>query len=331
MRRRDFIILAGGSAAAWPLAALAQNEASLPLVAVLVPGTEESNPERMAALRAGLEEAGLVEGSHYALALRFGDGDVSRLPQLVKELDILKPRVVVAAANAVGVVHKLLPEVPLVFTGFAADPIGLGLVQSYTRPGGIATGNVMNTIGGEESLTEKRVGFFKEMVPNLKRLGMIGVANGALSADEEKALRAESLGLGFAFASYTIQSLDDLDAAFAAALRDGVDAFYISGEPLLFTNLKRVMALVAASAKPSFGVYPEWGRAGLLLSYSSDITDGFRHAGIYAGKILQGMKPADLPVEQASKFTLVVNAGTAKQLGITVPPTLLALADEVIE
>jgi putative ABC transport system substrate-binding protein len=331
MRRRDFITLAGGTAAAWPLAALAQKDASLPLVAVLVPGTEESNPQRMAALRAGLKEAGLVEGSHYVLAIRYGNGVFSLLPQLVKELNALKPRVVVASANAVSVVHQLIPEAPLVFTGFAADPIGLGLVQSYTRPGGIATGNVMNAIGGEESLTEKRVGFFREMVPNLKRLGMIGVANGALSADEEKALRGESASFGFEFARYTIQSLDDLDGAFSTALRDSVDAFYISGEPLLFTNLKRVMALVAASGKPSFGVYPEWGRAGLLLSYSSDITDGFRHAGIYAGKIIQGMKPADLPVEQASKFTLVVNAGIAKQLGINVPATLLALADEVIE
>ncbi len=331
MRRRDFITLAGGTAAAWPLAALAQKDAGPPLVAVLVPGTEESNPERMAALRAGLKEAGLVEGSHYALAIRYGNGVFSLLPQLVGELNALKPRVVVASANAVIVVHQLISEAPLVFTGFAADPIRLGLVQSYTRPGGIATGNVMNAIGGEESLTEKRVGFFKEMVPDLKRLGMIGVANGALSADEERALRGESANLGFAFARHTIKSLDDLDAAFTTALRDGVDAFYISGEPLLFTNLKRVMALVTASGKPSFGVYPEWSRAGLLMSYSSDITDGFRHAGIYAGKIIQGMKPADLPVEQASKFTLAINAGTARQLGISVPPTLLALADEVIE
>jgi putative tryptophan/tyrosine transport system substrate-binding protein len=331
MRRRDFITLAGGMAAAWTAAAVAQKDAGPPLIAVLVPGPAESNTDRMAALRAGLDQTGLIEGRHYALTWRFGNGDFSLLPRLVKELDALKPRVIVASANAVSVVHQLLPDTPLVFTGFAADPIRLGLVQSYTRPGGNVTGNVMNAIGGEESLTEKRVGFFREMVPNLKRLGMIGVANGALSADEETALRGESARFGFAFARYTIRSLGDLDAAFSAALGDGVDALYISGEPLLFTNLDKVMTLMTASGKPGFGVYREWGRAGLLMSYSSDLTDGFRHAGIYAGKIVQGMKPADLPVEQASKFTLVVNARTAKQLGITVPTTLLALADEVIE
>jgi putative ABC transport system substrate-binding protein len=231
----------------------------------------------------------------------------------------------------VGVARQLLPEVPLVFTGFAADPVRLGLVQSYTRPGGIITGNVMNAIGGEESLTEKRIGFFKEMVPNLKRLGMIGVAKGLLSAEEESALRKASDHFGFEFMRYSIQSLGDLDEAFSSGVRDGVSAFYISGEPLLYTNIKTVAALVAASGKPSVGVYPEWGRTGLLMSYSSDLSDGFRHAGIYAAKIIQGTKADDLPIEQASKFTLVVNARTAKQLGINVPQTLLTLADEVIE
>jgi putative ABC transport system substrate-binding protein len=330
MRRRDFIVLVGGTTATWPLVALAQ-KANLPLVAVLFPGTEESNKDRLVALRAGLREAGLVEGSQYALAVRFGDGDFSRLPQLAKELGALKPGVVVASANAVGVARQLLPEVPLVFTGFAADPVRLGLVQSYTRPGGIITGNVMNAIGGEESLTEKRIGFFKEMVPNLKRLGMIGVAKGLLSAEEESALRKASDHFGFEFVRYFIQSLGDLDEAFSSGVRDGVSAFYISGEPLLYTNIKTVTALVAASGKPSVGVYPEWGRTGLLMSYSSDLSDGFRHAGIYAAKIIQGTKADDLPIEQASKFTLVVNARTAKQLGINVPQTLLTLADEVIE
>jgi putative tryptophan/tyrosine transport system substrate-binding protein len=330
MRRRDFIALVGGAVAAWPPAALAE-KASPPLVGVLFPGTQESNKDRLVALRAGLQEAGLVEGSQYALAPRFGDGDFSRLPQLAKELGALKPGVMVASANAVGVVRKLLPETPLVFTGFAAAPVKLGLVQSYTRPGGIITGNVMNAIGGEESLTEKRIGFFREMVPNLTRLGMIGVANGLLSIEEESALRKASDHFGFKCVQYAIQSIDDIDEAFSSGVRDGVGAFYISGEPLLYTNIKKVMALVAASGKPSVGVYPEWGRTGLLMSYSSDLSDGFRHAGIYAARILQGTKAGDLPIEQASKFTLIVNARTAKQLGINVPQTLLTLADEVIE
>ncbi len=331
MKRRGFLQLAGGAAVAWPLVASAQKDSSPPLVALLLPGTEAFNRERIEALRAGLKEAGLVEGSQFALQVRFGNGDFSRLPELAKELGALRPRVFVATANAVGVVRRTVPETPLVFTAFAADPVGLGLVQSYTRPGGIITGNVMNAAGGEQSLTEKRIGFFKEMVPNLTRLGMIGVAKGLLSAVEEKALQGASAHFGFEFVNYAIDSPDGLDAAFASGLRDDVGAFYISGEPLLFSSLEKIRALVAASGKPSVGAYPEWGRAGLLMSYSSDLSDGMRHAGIYAAKIIQGTKPGDLPIEQASKFTLVVNAATAKRLGISVPPTLLTLADEVIE
>lgn len=238
MRRRDFMTLAGVAAATWPLDALAGTNAALPLVAALFPGTEAFNKERIAALRTGLKQAGLVEGQ-YALQVRFGDGDFSRLPQLAQELNALKPLVFVATANAVGVVRHVTPETPLVFTAFAADPVGLGLVQSYTRPGGIITGNVMNAVGGEQSLTAKRIGFFKEMVPNLTRLGMIGVANGLLSVVEENALRSASAHFEFEFVNYAIQSSDDLDGAFASGLRDGVGAFYISGEPLCCSATSR--------------------------------------------------------------------------------------------
>ena len=145
------------------------------------------------------------------------------------------------------------------------------------------------------------------------------------------ALQKVAAQLDFEFVLYSLNTTDDLESAFAAGLRDDVSAFYISGEPLLSANLARVMSFVSASRKPSVGPYPEWGRAGLLMSYSSDIYDGVRHAGIYVAKILNGAKPGDLPVEQASKFTFVINLKTAKALGIVVPPSLLALADEVIE
>ena len=137
--------------------------------------------------------------------------------------------------------------------------------------------------------------------------------------------------LGFELLHYRLKTVDDLESAFAAGLRDDVSAFYISGEPMLFTNLSRVMSLVTASRKPSVGPYPDWGRAGLLMSYSTDPLDGFRRAGAYAAKILNGARAGDLPIEQASKFTLVINQKSATALGIVVPPTLLALADEVIE
>jgi putative tryptophan/tyrosine transport system substrate-binding protein len=199
-----------------------------------------------------------------------------------------------------------------------------------TRAGWI-TGNVMNAVGGEETMTQKRIGLFKQLVPDLTRLGMIASDVAIAVLKEKDALQKVATELGFELVHYGFKTVDDLEGAFAAGLRDDVSAFYISGEPLLTANLARVMSLVTASRKPTVGLYPDWGRAGLLMSYAADPDDSVRHAGIYVAKILNGAKPGDLPVEQASKFTFVINLKTAKALGIVVPPTLLALADEVIE
>ena len=327
MRRRNILGLPGGLAIvlAWP--ALAQNE--LPLVAVLVPGTEKLANDRAAAIRQGLREAGLAEGVNYALAVRYANGVFDRLPGLAVELAALKPRVIIASAAAAVAVHKTVPDLPLVFTSYAADPIKAGFAQSYVRPGGNTTGNVMNAIGGEEGLTQKRLGLFKQLVPGLKRLAFIGTATSILAVAELDALRKVAGPLGFELIHHPIQGLDDIASAVASSNKGGADALYVSGEPLLYNNMARVLPPVMASGKPTVGTYPEWSRAGLLMSYSADLLDDFRRAGIYAAKILGGEKPGDLPIEQASKFVLVVNARTARQLGITVPPTFLA--DEVVE
>jgi putative tryptophan/tyrosine transport system substrate-binding protein len=337
MRRRAFLQASGSAVITWPMRAWAQKDTKPPLVAVLFPGTEELFKPRMAALRGGMKDEGLVEGRDYVLETRLANGDFSRLPRLARELDALLPKVFVAAATAAGVVHSVLPDRPLVFTGMAVDPVAVGLAESYRRPGGTATGNVMNAVGGEESLTAKRLGLFKDLVPNIERLGMIGVVwdpqalQGVLSHQEETALQAAAKQLGFRFENYAIKTPDDLQQVFAKALSDGADALYVSGDPLLTTNMSRVMPYVMAAGKPTLGAYPEWARAGLLLTYSTDALDGYRRAGVYAAKIVRGAKPGDLPIEQASKFWLVVNLKTARQLGISVPPSLLTLADEVID
>ena len=333
MQRREFIGLIA-AALSFPRPGYAQTIAHMPLVGLLLV-LKSDNPiakDRITALRKGLREEGFIEGTNYSLAVRFAEGDLNRLPQLAGELGALNARVIIAVGSLYRMdeFRRAYPELPLVFTAIAADPIALGLAQSYVHPGGMITGNVMNAVGGEETITQKRIGLFKELVPSLTRLGMIA-SDAAAVLKEKEALQKVATELGFEVVHYGLKTLDDLEGAFAAGLRDDVSAFYISGEPLLYANLARVMSFVTASRKPSVGAYPDWGRAGLLMSYATDPLDGVRHAGIYAAKILNGAKPGDLPIEQASKFTLVINQKTAKALGIVVPPSLLALADEVIE
>ena len=303
--------------------------------AVLYPGTEEAFKGRMAAVRNGLKDEGLVEGRDYVFEVRFANGNYSLLPNLARELDALKPRVFVAAAFAVRAVQNLQTDVPLVFTAIAVDPVAAGLAQSYVRPGGIATGNVMNAVGGEESLTAKRLGLFQGFGaghPASWHDRSCSLRRGAARESEEAALRKVTAQLGIGFESYEIKAdLGDLEPVLSKDLGDGAGAFYISGDPLLFSNMSRVMPHILATGKPTLGVYPEWARAGLLLTYSTDAMDGFRRAGAYAAKIVRGAKPGDLPIEQASKFWLVVNLKAARQLGIKVSSDLLTLADEVIE
>jgi putative ABC transport system substrate-binding protein len=331
MKRRHFIGLIGTAALGLPRPGHAQTNTGLPTVGFLNPAPTEKAKVIAAVLRSGLQMEGLIEGVNYSLATRFANGEMDRLPGLASELATLKPRVIVAAANAAPVVRRLFPEIPMVFTAFAGDPIAAGFAESYARPGGTATGNILSAIGGEATLTEKRIGYFKELLPDLTRLGVFGW-NGAYNYLQElAALRTVSGHFGFELKDYPIQKIDDLEDAFVSGQRDGMNAFYISGDPLLFNNRSRVITFVAASGKPTIGTYPQWGQEGLLMSYSADVLDSLRHAGIYAAKILNGAKPSDLPIEQASKFVLVINLKTANALGIAVPPTLLALADEVIE
>jgi putative ABC transport system substrate-binding protein len=328
MGRREFLKLSGLAALAvsWP----ARAQPELPVVAVLVPGTAKLANDRMLAIRKGMQEAGLTEGVNYAFALRYADGVFDRLPGLALELAALKPRVIVASAAAAIAAHKTLPDLPLVFTSYAADPIKAGFAESYVHPGGHATGNVMNAVGGEEALTQKRMNLFRELVPDLKRIGFIGSAS-ILATAELTALQSVAGQFGFEIVRHPVSGLDDIEVAVAASVHDGVDAIYVSGESLLYNNMARVLPLVMAPGKPTVGTYPEWGRAGLLMSYSADLIDDFRRAGIYAAKILGGEKPADLPIEQASKFVLVLNLKTAKSLGLAASDRLLTVTDEVVE
>jgi ABC transporter substrate binding protein len=362
MQRRDFLGLIGATALSIARPGYAQKKTGMPLVGFLLVQKLETSvaKDRISMLRKGLQEEGFIEGTNFSLAVRSAEGALDRYPQFARELGSTNARVIVVSSSLYGLVDSVLctvgsyrgqatpaeivrqcevfrefrrsfPELPLVFCNIAADVVALGIVQSYAHPGGMLTGNVMSAVGGEESVTRKRIGFFKELVPNLVRLGMISPANGVLAMQEKDAVQKVSTQLGFEVIYYELKTLDDLESAVEAGLRDDVSAFYISGEPLMGANLPRLVSSLAASGKPSAAPYPQFAQAGLLMSYSTDPLDAVRHAGIYAGKILHGAKAGDLPIEQATKFTLVINLKTAKALGITVPSTLLAVADEVIE
>ncbi|SDG44532.1 putative ABC transport system substrate-binding protein [Bradyrhizobium sp. Rc2d] len=333
MRRRDFVGVVTIATIGLVPAAAGQTKGNLPTIGLLLPMKEGTELARLrqAAFRAGLAAEGFVDGSNYSLVMRFLEGDFSRVEPVVRELGLLKPRVAAIGAMGISAFHQQYPETPVVFTGVAADPIALGWVQSYVHPGGMLTGNVMNAVGGEETMAQKRLEFFKELVPDASKIGIVGSGTNPLLIKEKEALQKIAGRFGFELLHYNITSADDLESAFAAGLRDNVSAFYISGEPLMFSNLSRVITFVTSSRKPTYGPYPEWGRAGLLMSYAQDPLEGYRNAGVYTAKILKGAKPGDLPIQQASKFILVINQRAARSLAIVIPPSLLALADEVID
>ncbi len=330
MERRRFLQLAGGAATMWPLPALAQQGANLPLVALIGAGPEQVATARIAALREGLKQAGLVDGRDYRLALRFANGDYARLQEYVREMDGAKPRVYVVMGGGVVLTHQLAPNTPLVFTSIAVDPVALGWAESYARPGGMITGNVQNALGGWESLFTKLLGVFRETVPNLKKLAIIELAENLIQlwGDLPQKISGQ---LGIEVLTYPLRTVDDIEDAIAAAQRDGANAYYPSTDARLTPRIPQIVASLARTGKPSCGPYPAWARAGLLMSYSTDWEDQARHAGGQVAAILRGAKPGDIPIEQASKFTLVINLKTAKVLGIAVPASVLALADEVIE
>ena len=332
MKRREFIVDLGGATLAWPLAARAQQAANLPLVAVVGMSNEKIVTARSASIREGLKQAGLIEGKDYVLTQRFADGDYARLPEIVKELDGLKPRVYVNVGSGPKPIQKQVPNAPVVFTAIAVDPVEYGWVESYARPGGMVTGNVQNAMGGLESLMSKQFQFFKELVPNLTRLGFIGLTDTAVQFPVERAaVQKVAQQLGFAVSMYEVPTLADIESAIASGQRDDVSAFFVSLEPRFVARIPQIVASLAKTGKPAFGSVPLWTRGGLLMSYYTDFDEQARRAGGQVAKILRGAKPGDLPVEQADKFTLILNLKTAKQLGIAVPPALLALADEVIE
>jgi putative tryptophan/tyrosine transport system substrate-binding protein len=326
MRRRDFITLAG-SAAAWPLAARAQQPAT-PVVGYLGPTSVAQVADRLRALHQGLKEAGYVAGDNVALDYSLAEGDYDRLPGLALAMVRRRVSVIVTGANAATFAAKAATAtIPIVFI-LAEDPVQLGLVASLPRPGGNVTG--INFVSGE--LTAKRLALLHELVPAATRVAVLvnpgdATATKTTLRDVETAVRALDLKILILKAS----SGEDIHAAFAAMMSERSEALFLGSDSFFTSRRVQLATLSARQGIPVVSATREMTEAGGLMSYGANIADGFRQAGVYAGRILKGARPADLPVVQPNRFELVINAETARVLGLTVPLALLARADEVIE
>jgi putative ABC transport system substrate-binding protein len=327
MRRREFITLLGGAAAAWPVVARAQ-KAAVPVIGILDSQSLDGSAELLGAFRQGLKDTGYVDGESVAIRYGFADNQMDRLSAMAAELVLQRVAVIVATSGPVtAVAAKATSTIPIVFV-VPEDPVKLGLVTSLARPGGNMTG--INFLFAE--LVAKRLGLLHELVPAAIRIALL--VNPAEATITETTLReaepaARSMGLQIQVLKASTSA--EIDAAFAVIARDRPDALFVASGPFFTTRRVQLVDLASRHAIPatySRRTYPEYGG---LMSYGTDLTDAFRQAGGYVGRILKGEKPADLPVMQPTRFELIINLKTAKALGLTVPPTVLTLADEVIE
>jgi len=327
MRRREIIVLLGATAA-WPLTARAQQPA-LPLVAFINSGTAEAQTTRLAAFRKGMSEAGYVESQNVTVEYHWMNGHYEGLPALLD--DLVRRRVAVIAtpgSNPAALAAKAATaSIPIVF-GVAEDPVALGLVASLAHPGGNATG--VNFFAAE--IDAKRLGLMHELLPKATRFAVLVNPTNATSAETTaNAIKeaAASFGLELLFGNASTPA--EIDTAFAAFARERAAAVFIAPDGFFGSRGAQFAALAARDRLPASFVSRETVEAGLLMSYGTSFDDMFRQIGIYTGSILKGTKPADLPVLQATKFEFILNLKTARSLGVDIPPTLLARADEVIE
>jgi putative tryptophan/tyrosine transport system substrate-binding protein len=325
VKRREFITLLGGAAATWPRAARAQQ----PVVGFLSPFSPEGHGERLRAFRQGLAETGHVEGVSLAIEFRWAEDQFDRLPALAAELAQRQ----VAAIAATGSVASALAAkaatttIPVVFV-VAEDPVRVGLVASLARPGGNLTG--INFLGSE--LVAKRLGLLRELVPGMARVALL--VNPANAPNAETTLRsaqAAARAIGLQIQVVNASTSGEINAAFASLGRERPDALFVGGDGFFNNRRIQLVNLASRHALPATYVDRVFPEVGGLMSYGTNIIDAYRQVGSYVGRILKGAKPADIPVMQATKFELAINVETARMLDLSVPPSLLALADKVIE
>jgi putative ABC transport system substrate-binding protein len=325
MQRREVITLLGGAAVAWPLAARAQQAAKLPTVGFLGTPAASAWAPWTAAFVQRLRELGWIEGRTVAIQYRWAEGRAERWAEFAAEFVGLKVDVIVSGGNAAVAAKRASTVVPIVFT-MVDDPVGMGLVASLARPGGNVTGLAMQST----DVVGKRLALLREAVPDLRRLAIMANVEYPFAALEMAQAQTAVRTLGLDAAIFEIRRAEDIAPAFEA-LKDRADALYVVGDALVMTHRIRINTLALTARVPTMHVVRELVEVGGLMSYGANFSDLFRRAADYVDKILRGVKPGDIPVEQPTKFDLVINLTTARALGLTVPPTLLARADEVIE
>jgi putative ABC transport system substrate-binding protein len=326
MKRREFIALVVGAGAAWPLAARAQQAGKPPTIGYLGATLPSAESQRIAAFLKRLRELGWIEGRNLTIEYRWAEGSSDRAAELAAEFVRLKVDVIVTYANPMVVAAKQATSViPIVFAA-AADPLGTGLVAGLARPGSNVTGlSVQNT-----DLAGKHLELLRDLIPGLHRLAIMVNASNSAAVLEMRAVQAAARTIGLEVTTLEIRHVEDIAPAFEG-LSGRADALYVCIDTVLFSNRVRVNTLALAARLPTMLSNRGYVEAGGLMSYGPNFLDLFRRAGDYVDKILHGAKPGDIPVEQPTKFDLVINLTTAKALGLDVPPTLLTRADKVIE
>jgi len=328
MRRREFITLVGGAAAAWPLAARAQQPA-MPVIGWLSPTSPDNYADRLRAFRQGLKDTGYVEGENVTVDYRWAEDQLDRLPELAAEL--VRRRVgAIAAPGGVApafAAKAATATIPIVFM-VGDDPVKLGLVTNLARPGGNLTG--INFFSNE--LAGKRLEFLRELVPGAVRVAvLVNPANASISETTLRDLQAAARAMALQIQVFNASTSREIDAVFASFVRERPDALFVDTGPFFTARRVQLVQLAARHAVPATYAGRQFVEHGGLMSYGASLADAYRQVGVYTGHILKGTKPSDLPVVQPSKVELVINHQTARMLGLTVAPTLLAAADEVIE
>jgi putative tryptophan/tyrosine transport system substrate-binding protein len=326
MRRREFITLIGGAAATWPLAARAQTPK--PVIGFMSGRAPEESADLVAAFRQGLTDSGFVDGQNVTIEFRWADGDYDRLPGLAAELVSRKVAVLVGVGGDVSAVAaaKATKTIPVVF-GMGGDPVKAGIVASFNRPGGNVTGYTIWT----NEMESKRLGLLRELVPGIPMIGVLVNPRFPPTVWELDDLERAAKGVGQQLFMARANDDPELDAALASLVQQRVGAFLVTASPFFDTRRNRIINFAAQNRLPAIYHFREYALAGGLISYGPNIAESYKNAGVYVGRILKGEKPADLPVLQPNKYDFVINLQTAKTLGLTVPPTLLAEAGEVIE